>query len=139
MTALVVDASVLAKLYFPEQDSEVAEREMRKHAEHLIAPELLWLELASVAWKKVQRSQISGSLAQRVLSEAMQMPIRSMPILDYIDGATKIALETGRTVYDSLYLAVAVAEKGVVLTADERMVNALSEGPFGSHVRLLGR
>jgi len=47
-----------------------------------------------------------------------------------VKPAFEIAEKTGRTVYDSLYLALADAIGGQVITADERLVNALSGMPW---------
>ena len=49
-----------------------------------------------------------------------------------------MALETGRTVYDCLYLALAVRCKGVLVSGDRRLVNALARGPLGKHVAWIG-
>ena len=39
--------------------------------------------------------------------------------VEYMDEAFKISLETGLTIYDSLYLALARSEKKQLLTLDE--------------------
>jgi predicted nucleic acid-binding protein len=39
-----------------------------------------------------------------------------------------------RTVYDSLYLALAIQVGGVMVTADDRFVNALAATPWAAHV-----
>ena len=51
---LVVDASVVAKFYFEEEDSDRA-RSLLTSGKVFAAPDLLWLELASVAAKRVRR------------------------------------------------------------------------------------
>ena len=52
--SIVLDASVAAKLYFVEDLSSEAEAAVRA-ADSIIAPELLLIELASVASKRVRR------------------------------------------------------------------------------------
>jgi predicted nucleic acid-binding protein len=44
--------------------------------------------------------------------------------------ALQIALETGRSAYDSMYLALAEALSTRVVTADRRLYDALQNGPF---------
>jgi predicted nucleic acid-binding protein len=45
---------------------------------------------------------------------------------ELMDDALAIALATGRTVYDAIYVALAVRKKCQLVTADERLVNALA-------------
>jgi predicted nucleic acid-binding protein len=53
--------------------------------------------------------------------------------------ALQIAIATHRTVYDSLYLALAVELGGTVVTADEHWLNALETSPFTRLIRLLSK
>jgi predicted nucleic acid-binding protein len=51
----------------------------------------------------------------------------------------EIALGTGRSVYDSVYLALTIALERRLVTADERFANALASGPLAAHVLWVGR
>jgi predicted nucleic acid-binding protein len=46
--------------------------------------------------------------------------------------AFNIADRTGRTVYDCMYLALAVRVDGQMVTADERLVNSLANSPWAA-------
>ena len=48
--------------------------------------------------------------------------------------AFEIALTTGRTVYDCHYLALAASLGCRLMTADQRLYNALQGGPFAADV-----
>ena len=48
-------------------------------------------------------------------------------------------MRTGRTVYDCLYVALAVEIKAVMISGDRRLVNSLANGPLKDHVVWLGR
>jgi hypothetical protein len=65
-------------------------------------------------------------------------PVAVFPSRLVLEGALEIALETGRSVYDSVYVALAVALECPLVTADERLVNALAGGPLASHVLWVG-
>jgi len=54
-------------------------------------------------------------------------------LLDKVE--LRIAIETGRTFYDSLYVALAEALSCPLVTADEKLYDALRTGPLGSTVR----
>jgi predicted nucleic acid-binding protein len=55
------------------------------------------------------------------------------------EEATEVALASGRSVYDSVYVALAVALQCRLVTADERLANALAGGLLAAHVVWLGR
>ena len=55
-----------------------------------------------------------------------------------LEGALEIALGTGRSVYDGMYLALAIALDCRLVTADERFAHALADGPLGRHVLWVG-
>jgi predicted nucleic acid-binding protein len=54
-----------------------------------------------------------------------------------LEGALEIAIAHERTVYDSPYVALAVARDCDVVTADDRFANALAGGPLAEHVKKL--
>ena len=50
---------------------------------------------------------------------------------DHSDLAVTFALALNRTVYDCMYLALAIALDGVMITADKWLHRALSGTPYG--------
>jgi len=66
------------------------------------------------------------------------MVLTLVPSAATADRALAIALETQRTVCDALYLALADAEGCRFVTADERLVNALSQTPIAKLAVWLG-
>lgn len=59
---------------------------------------------------------------------------RAVYALPLVENALRIANAEGRTVYDSLYLALAVSAKRPLVTADEKLFNALNRGPLGANL-----
>ncbi|MBX3402154.1 MAG: type II toxin-antitoxin system VapC family toxin [Phycisphaeraceae bacterium] len=137
MKALVIDASVAVKWFLPEKDSEQAAR-LLSGTRRLVAPDLLWIEVAAVLWKVVRRSAITPDEAHRIIADAAAFPVETIESFSLLPEAMRIAMETGRTVYDSLYVSLAAVERSAVVTADERLVNALSQTTWARHVVLLG-
>jgi predicted nucleic acid-binding protein len=137
MSSVVIDASVLIKLYIDEVGSPAAERAV-KNSDPLLAPDLLLPETANILWKYVRRGELSPTEANEILADIMQLPLQITASQELIESALRIAVETGRTVYDSLYVALAVQSDTVLLTADERLANAIASTRYASHLQLVG-
>lgn len=136
MSGVVIDASVLIKLYIDEVGSPEAEQAV-KAVESLLAPDLLLPETANVLWKYARRGDISAEDAIQIVNDILQMPIQFTVSQHLIEPALRIAIETNRTVYDSLYVALAVQADTRLLTADERLANSLLATRYASHVGLV--
>ena len=133
---LVVDASVAIKWFLPEPDAEPAVALLRA-GHRLIAPDLLWIEVASVLWKVARRGSLTAEEAERMISDAAAFPVEIIDSGMLLTEALRIATATDRTVYDSLYVALAVRQDAVMVTADERLVNALANTKWADAVQRL--
>ena len=135
---LVVDASVAVKWYIPEPGATAAAA-LRGQGDDLVAPDLIVAELGNVLWKKVQRGELMADEAREIAGAfSGACPLALRPSQPYLPGAVDLALRFRRSVYDALYLAVAIAEAGQYVTADERLVNALVTTQLAAVVRRLG-
>lgn len=135
---LVIDASVALKWVIPEDDSTAAEALLR--GEPLIAPDFLAIECANVLWTKARRRVMSGADARAGLSLILSAPLRLLPSATYAAAAQAIALDLDQSVYDSLYLAAALAERAAFVTADAAFAAAAGKHPlYASAVRTLSR
>ncbi len=134
MKRLVLDASVLIKLHIREADSARAALALRGKPT-LLAPDLLWAECGNILWKYAGRGELEPNQAQALLDDMLRMPINIIPTADVIEAALGLALQYQRTVYDCVYLATAIQCEAVLLTADQRLVNALKDQPVAGHVR----
>lgn len=138
MNAFVVDASVVGAAIFQEELCDAASSVLTSGGD-LLAPDLIHVELANVIWKRHRRGQIDEEQAGHLVGDVLDLPLRITASVGLVDSALRLALRTGRTVYDCLYLALAVQTSTVMLTCDQRLVNALDGSPFESHVRWLGK
>jgi len=132
MKPCVVDASVVAAALFQETGAEAA-RAILAGGGELHAPDLLLAEVGNVVWKRHSRGEIDEAEARALLADCLRLPLRLTPTGDLV-----LALRTRRTVYDCLYLALAVKTKAVLVSSDKRFVNALAGSPFEKHVAWLG-
>ena len=137
MNPCVVDASVVAAAFFQEDHAEAA-RALLAGGRVLHAPDLLVAEVANVIWKRHARKEIDEAEARALLADCLRLPLRLAPSSDLIEPALQVALRTRRTVYDCLYLTLAVRTKAVLVSGDKRFVNALTGSPFEKHVAWLG-
>ena len=137
MTACVVDASVAAAAFFQETHSDAA-RGLLSSGRALHAPDLIWAELANVIWKRYRLSEIDEAEASDLLADTLALPLRITPADELLEAALELAMRTGRTVYDCLYLALAVKTDTPMITANRRLVRALAAGPLKPHIVWIG-
>ena len=121
MSRLIVDTSVAVKWFVPEPYAEPA-RSVLTGDHQLLAPDLLFAEFGNVMWKRVRSGEMTAEEATAVVSGLLQVPLQARPSRDLALAALEIANRTQRTVYDGLYLALAVSEGASLVTADERAI-----------------
>ena len=131
MSGLVVDSSVVIKWFVPEIHSDDALRYLDPDLERH-APELLLAEVSNILWKKVGRRDLTAVEADNVAQDIEQADVMIHPMRPLFIAGLRIALATGRTAYDSIYLALADSLSTRVVTADRRFYNALQGGPYAS-------
>ena len=137
MKTVVVDASVVAAAFFPETHTQAAQA-LLTSGNRLCAPDLIYPELANVIWKRYRRGDIDAEEAAELLADIMALSLEITPSEQLVSPALELAIHTGRTAYDCLYVALAVQGKSVMISNDRRLVNALAAGPLKDHVQWLG-
>ena len=131
MRTCVVDANVAAKWLLPaagegllDQANHLVALHVRRELQ-LLAPDLIGAEIGNVLWKAVRRNRISQAEAENSLRRFNDLAIQVIPASDLLVQALQIAVVCDRSFYDSLYVALALTTKTELVTADERLVNAL--------------
>ncbi len=131
---VVVDSSVAVKWYIPEPGSDRAA--LLLAGQRLIAPDLLIPEIGNVLWKR--RRDIPAAEIEAITDAIVShCPVSLYPSDALLQGAVALALTYERTVYDSLYLALAVGQDCQFVTSDERLSNALQDTDLAEYVHLL--
>ena len=123
MIRYVVDASVAVKWIVPEVFSVEAAR-LQPSENEVIAPDLLPLEVVSALLKKARRSEIGFDEIREGL-ELISLLVQLHPSSTLLDEALSIAVRYRTSLYDSLYVALALQEQCQLITADERLFSAL--------------
>jgi predicted nucleic acid-binding protein len=98
----------------------------RSEAVKFLVPDLFWLELANALWKAARKGKIEPARAERALSLVRDLEIPTISSFGLIPQTLQLAVKYGRTVYDSVYVSLAVQAKAELITADERLANALA-------------
>ena len=109
MSVFVVEVSVVVKWMLPEPLTANAVR-LQTPSHQLHAPSFLEIELANVLWKKVRQGLVSRVQAEAFLQQLSGLPLSRHPDAPLIGTAFDIADRSGRTVYDCMYLALAVRQ-----------------------------
>jgi len=131
LKTFVVDASVGIKWLLPPKDEPfTTEAKQLLHLfvtdrVKLLVPDLFWTEVGAVLWKAVLRGRISAESAERALDRGVAFKVPCLPAIPLVVRALQLALTYQRSVYDSLYVATAIHAKAELVTADEKLVNAL--------------
>jgi predicted nucleic acid-binding protein len=129
MKAVVVDASVIMAALFPEPLSKEAKNLLDSGAD-LLAPDLIYPEAANVLWKRYGRGEIDNKDTVDLFHDVMSLPLKITPSAQLAAPALALAIQTDRTVYDCLYVALAVRTQTVMISNDRRLINSLSAGPL---------
>jgi len=129
----VVDASVAIKWFLPEVHSEAALR-LCPPRYRLHVPALMRLELGNVLVKRIRRGELTRAEGDVVLEELTHLPLQRHADDRLFPAAYQLALDTQRSLYDCLYLALAEAVDGVMVTADRKFYSSLASGAYGRRV-----
>lgn len=126
MSVFVVDASVVVKWFVAEIRSDAARRLLVSPHEY-VAPDLLFAE--TTIWKKVRREELTPEEGQQLLADISHIAVETVSCRALAEDAHALANATGRTVYDSMYVALAVRLNTRAITADDRLEAALKGIP----------
>jgi predicted nucleic acid-binding protein len=129
----VVDASLAIKWFIPEIHSEAALQARRSRA-RLHVPALMTLELGNVLAKKIRRGELTRAEGDVILKELKHLPLQRHADERLFPAAYQLALDIQRSVYDCLYLALAEAVDGAMITADHKFYLSLRGGSYGKRV-----
>jgi predicted nucleic acid-binding protein len=132
MTRFVIDASVAAKWFLPPSGEPLAEEAWLLLAGYgegrlqFAVPDLFWAECANILWKAVRQGRWTRSAAEEALLALKGRSLPTTSSLALLEEAFSIAATFDRTVYDSIYVALALRFKAELVTADARLANALA-------------
>ncbi|MFB2897176.1 type II toxin-antitoxin system VapC family toxin [Aerosakkonemataceae cyanobacterium BLCC-F50] len=138
MTEIVVDSSVAIKWFVPQPYS-IKAREILDAYQNgslvLLVPDLIYAEIGNIVWKLQRFQGISEADGQAILDSFQLIKFIVTPSASLLGDAYHLAVTHQRTVYDSLYVALSLRRQCQFVTADEKLVNAVS-GTFPNVVSI---
>lgn len=133
---LVVDASVALKWVLIEEKREEALKLLTE--DELIAPDLFHVECANALTMRVWRGKMNAVDAVDALQVILSAPVLIRPSNSLVAKAHALSVELIQSSYDCLYLALAVGEGVVLVTADEKFAKPLLRiSTYAPHLRML--
>ncbi|HEV2381542.1 MAG TPA: type II toxin-antitoxin system VapC family toxin [Terriglobia bacterium] len=132
MSRFVLDASVAVKWFLPPATEPLAKEAWRFFALHmegriwLSVPDLFWTECTNVFWKAARQGRITWDAAEEAIQNLLGQSLYTLPSRELLYAAFGIARKFNHPVYDCLYVALAVRSNAQLITADERLANALA-------------
>jgi predicted nucleic acid-binding protein len=132
LRSLVLDASVAVKWAIPSTEETLIGESLQllkrftQGEINFIVPDVFWAEVGNVLWKGVRQRRWPQALAERAASDMRKRNFFTVSSLELLAEALRIALANDRSVYDCLYVALAIQFKTEMITADERLANALA-------------
>jgi predicted nucleic acid-binding protein len=131
--ALVIDASVALKWLLDEplsgRAAELVESAF-SDAIRLVAPDLLLVEMAHVFWRKERRGELRGADVDAAVEQLTRLPVRTVPSRWLWEPALGCARDTGASVYDAMYVALADRLGVPLVTADAALVRVVNRGAY---------
>ena len=135
-----IDSSVAVKWLLPEPGRAEAVRlldEYEAGTADLIAPRLISEEVASALSKRCRRKEMTAARAEAMFR---LFDLRRPRIVDapgHLEMALGLSLRHHVSLWDALYLALAIERRADLITADQRLFRSVARHyPF---VRLLGQ
>ena len=130
MSDTVVDSSVVAKWILPEPDSAEAQLfvfESAQRNERLVILDLVYAEVANAIWKQYHRGLATLAEARIFLDSLLRCPVQVEPATRVLQLAFEIAAKYQRSIYDSLFVALAQDLKLPGITADEPLCQVIQK------------
>lgn len=132
MITLILDASVAVKWALPAANEPLTDESLRLFQRYrdgevdFVVPDIFWVELGNVLWKGARRGRWSRGDAENAAADFEARRFTTVSSIALLSDALRIAFAYDRSLYDCLYAALAVQAGADLITADERLANALA-------------
>jgi predicted nucleic acid-binding protein len=132
LNTYILDASVAAKWMLPAGGEDLHEQ-AAEWLEHLlgdqislVVPDLFWIETSNLIWRAVRMARITKDEGVRSLADLRGRGLETVSSLPLFAAAMEISFSYNCSVYDSIYVALAKDRSTSLITADEKLANAVA-------------
>lgn len=128
MVSQVLDTSVIAKWFFPEEGSDRAERcltGLLEGALRVHVPSSFFYEIANVIWVR-RRDGVGVRDARAIWAELATLPLVVTDWSEIFPAALEIAFEHDVTAYDAAFVALARRLNCDLITADQMLLSKIA-------------
>jgi predicted nucleic acid-binding protein len=118
----VIDSSAIIKFF----SKEPGWSKVKKYLIGATTTDLAIKELGNALWKKVRRNEMRLEDANEILKN-YPLAVNIVKQREYLEKSLEIAAEHGITLYDSLFIAVALENGYELITCDRKQVSVATE------------
>lgn len=129
----IVDSCVAVKWVVREEYSEKAVGLLQTDL-HLVAPDLVLMEIANALWKNVKRGFVSAEQAKVRLNDVPGFFNRLLTTADLVVEAFALGNAADIPIYDCIYVVSARRIGARLVTADAKLVAKLAGTPDEARV-----
>ncbi len=129
----VVDSCVAVKWIVREDHSDKAV-ELLQADLHLVAPDLVLMEIANALWKNVKRGLVSAEQAKVRLNDVPGFFNRLLTTPDLVAEAFALGNTADVPIYDCIYVVAARRIGTRLVTADAKLISKLAGTPDEARV-----
>ncbi len=133
---LIIDSSVAIKWFVQENQRDHA-LQILESRKDILAPDFIEIEMANITWKKVRQNEIDGSHVKTIVAALPEYIPELLPTSPFIYRAIELAIDLDHPIYDCVYLACAMHQNGLIVTADKRLFNKLQPTAYKDLVKFL--
>jgi predicted nucleic acid-binding protein len=132
VTTFVLDANVAIKWSMPFTEEPLTDASVRLFTRFtqgeidFIVPDIFWAEVGNVLWKGTRQRRWGRQQAEVVEKNLRYLEFQTVPSRLLLSEALGIAFDYDRHLSDCFYVALAAESHADLITADERLANALA-------------
>ena len=123
----VVDTNVVAYFLLGTEPFAAEARRFWQAVERTYAPALWAAEFANVVWMAIRTGVLPLDEGHHRLHLGARLRIRSVPIRTVWQGALARATETDVSVYDALFVELAIRQRLPLVTFDTKVLKAFPD------------